>query len=481
MAPAIDFHFIDYHVATHASNIHTESMIKKLLLINPVKRKSGYLLSPFSTFPPLGLSYVAAVTPSNWDVKIADENFDEWAFEAADLVGITAFTSSINRAYEIAQSYRRHRIKVIMGGIHASMCPDEVLQFADAVVIGEVEGIWQTVIKDFENNRLQTKYYGPHIDLSRNHIKPRRDLLNPNYVWNSVQTSRGCPFNCDFCSVSRYLGKAYRRRFAQDVLDELDGIDGELISFVDDNLVGVSAENKNRAKKLFKGMIQSGLSKKWWMQTSINSAADEQLLELAAKAGCLCAFIGFEAISEKTLQGMRKGVNLKLGIENYKNVVKTFHKYGIAVYGAFILGNDFESPDYYRELANYIVRSGIDIIQISLLTPLPGTKLMEELQKQNRIIHQNFPQDWEKYRFSFMVHRPEGIDPDTVYIGNNHIKQRLYSFPTYQIRILRSLLNLKNINSFYATKKFNSSLKKAWQGSHYYTDYPAEFTKSTPN
>jgi radical SAM superfamily enzyme YgiQ (UPF0313 family) len=143
------------------------------------------------------------------------------------------------------------------------------------------------------------------------------------------------------------------------------------------------------------------------------------------------------------------------------------------------LGNDFESPDYYRELANYIVRSGIDIIQISLLTPLPGTKLMEELQKQNRVIYQNFPQDWEKYRFSYMVHRPNGIDADTIYIGNNHIKRRLYSFPTYQIRILRSLLSLKNIKSFYATKKFNASLKRAWQGSHYYADYPAEFPKST--
>ena len=127
--------------------------MKKLLLVNPVKRKSGYLLSRFSTFPPLGLSYVASVTPSDWDVKIADENFEKLEFEDADLVGITAFTSSINRAYEIAQIYRKHKIKVVMGGIHASMCPDEVLQFADSVVIGEAEGIWETVIKDFENNR----------------------------------------------------------------------------------------------------------------------------------------------------------------------------------------------------------------------------------------------------------------------------------------------------------------------------------------
>ena len=453
--------------------------MKKLLLVNPVKRKSGYLLSKFSTFPPLGLAYVAAVTPSNWEVKIADENFEKLEFEAADLVGITAFTSSINRAYEIAHLYHKEKIKVVMGGIHASMFSDEVLQFADSVVIGEVEGVWETVIKDFESNRLQSKYLGPQIDLARNPIKPRRDLLNPDYRWNSVQTSRGCPFNCDFCSVTRYLGKQYRQRMAEDVLEELAEIKGELIAFVDDNLIGMSSDSKNRARELFNGMIRLGLSKKWWMQTSINAADDERLLELAAEAGCLFAFIGFEAISETALNGMQKGVNLKLGIENYEKVIKTFHKYGIAVFGAFILGNDFESPVYYKQLADFLVGSGIDIVQISLLTPLPGTKLMENLQKEGRLIYQNFPQDWDKYRLSYIVHRPNGIDPETIYIGNNYIKHRLYSFPTYQIRILRSLLALKNINSFYATKKFNASLKKAWQGSHYFKDFPTKFRKST--
>lgn len=162
-------------------------------------------------------------------------------------------------------------------------------------------------------------------------------------------------------------------------------------------------------------------------------------------------------------------------------MVKTFHKYGIAVYGAFILGNDFESANYYRQLADFIAHSGIDIVQISLLTPLPGTKLMEVMQKENRIVYQDFPQDWEKYRLSYIVHQPNGIDADAVYIGNNLIKQRLYSFPTYQMRMLRSLLSLKNLNSFYAAKKFNVSLKKAWQGSHYYRDYPTKFPKTPTN
>ena len=202
--------------------------MKKLLLINPVGRRSGYLLSKYSTFQPLSLSYIAAVTPSHWEVKIIDENIDEFQFEEADLVGITGFTSSINRAYQIARTYREKKIKVIMGGIHSSMLPEEALQYADTVVTGEGEGIWKQVIEDFENNLLLPRYNGPRIDLSQTQITPRRDLLHPNYFWNSVQTSRGCPFNCNFCSVSRYLGTEYRQRKATDVLNELEEIKGRL-------------------------------------------------------------------------------------------------------------------------------------------------------------------------------------------------------------------------------------------------------------
>ena len=448
--------------------------MKKLLLINPVGRSSGYLLSKFSTFSPLGLAYVGAVTPSNWEVKIIDENFEKFEFEEADLIGITAFTSNINRAYEIAHIYQKQKIKVIMGGIHVSMLPDEAMQYADTVVIGEVEGVWKQVINDFENNCLSPKYIGPRLDLNRFTVKPRRNLLHPNYLWHSVQTSRGCPFNCYFCSVSRYLGKEYRQRRAEDVLDELKELKGKYIAFVDDNLIGYSSESKSRAMELFKGMIQQGLSKKWWMQASINVADDEQVVSLAAQAGCMFVFIGFETINSRSLKEMKKGVNLKIGVENYNKVVDTFHKYGIGVFGAFIIGNDYESPKCYRELAEYLVRSNIDIIQISILTPLPGTILMEQLQKEDRLVYQDFPQDWDKYRLSYMVHQPQVCKAETIYTGDNYIKNRIYSFPVYQYRILKSLYNLKNLNNFYASYKFNQALKKSWQNSHYYLKYPTD-------
>jgi radical SAM superfamily enzyme YgiQ (UPF0313 family) len=442
--------------------------MKKLILINPVGRKSGYLLSKFSTFQPLGLAYVAAVTPSHWEIKIIDENINEFVFEEADLVGITAFTSNINRAYEIAQMYRKKKIKVVMGGIHISMLPDEALQYADSIVIGEAEGIWDQVITDFDNNCLLSKYNGPRIDLSQTKIIPRHDLLDSTYFWNSVQTSRGCPFNCNFCSVSKYLGKEYRQRNAKDVLDELEKIKGKNITFIDDNLIGYTPESRNRAIELFEGMLSRGLRKKWWMQSSINAADDEQVIKLAAQAGCMYMFMGFETLNNKTLKDMKKGINLKIGVENYKRVIDRFHKYGIGVLGSFVIGNDYESLEYYKELADYLVTSGIDSVQISILTPLPGTDLMEQVQKEGRLNYQDLPKDWDKYRFSYVVHQPRGVEANIIYSGNNYIKNRIYSFPYYQYRLLNSASRIKNLSNFYAVYRLNQALKKSWRGSHYY-------------
>ena len=449
--------------------------MKKLLLINPVGQASGYLLSKFTKIPPLSLAYIAAVTPPDWKIKIADENFDRFVIEDADLVGISAFTSSINRAYEIARIYRKRKIKVVLGGIHASMLPDEALQYADAVVVGEAEGIWGKVIEDFENSRLSGKYLGPRINLILNSIKPRRDLMDPRYMFDSIQTSRGCPFNCNFCTVSKYLGEEFRQRSTQDVLDELQDIKSEYLFFLDDNLVGHSRESKKRAKEIFEGMIKLGLNKKWWMQTSIDSANDAQILKLAAEAGCMLAFIGFETISETTLKYMKKRINLKIGVKNYKKVVDAFHAHGIGVVGAFIIGNDHESTPYYKELAKFLVRCSIDVVQMAILTPLPGTEFMEQMRNDGRLLYCSFPEDWDKYRLSYVVRQPEGLEPDTIYIGNNYVKNHIYRIPLNQYRMLKSFFSLKNLTNFYAVYRYNKALKRSWQDSHYYQKYPSKF------
>jgi radical SAM superfamily enzyme YgiQ (UPF0313 family) len=453
--------------------------MKRLLLVNPVGQASGYLLSKFSTIPPMSLAYIAAVTPSDWEVKIADENFGRLEVEDADLVGISAFTSNINRAYEISRTYRKRGIKVVIGGIHASMLPDEALQYVDAVVIGEAEQIWGKVIEDFENNRLSGKYLGPRVDLTKNAVRPRRDLIDPRYLFQSIQTSRGCPFDCNFCTVSKYLGKEFRQRSAHDVLDELQEIEGEYLFFLDDNLIGHSRESIKRAKDIFAGMIKLGLNKKWWMQTSIDSTKDEEVLKLAADAGCMFAFIGFETINEMTLKGMKKGINLKIGVDNYKKVVSALHYHGIGVVGAFIIGNDHETPLYYRQLAKFLFRSGIDVVQMAILTPLPGTVFMDQMEKEDRLLYTNFPEDWDKYRLSYVVRQPEGVEPETIYIGDNYVKHHIYSFPWNQYRILKSFLSMRNPVNSYAVYRFNKALKKSWQGSHYFRKYPAKFRLDT--
>lgn len=425
-------------------------------------------MSRVSTLPPLSLAYVAAVTPPDWEVKIIDENFDTFFFEEADLVGITAFTSNINRAYYIADLYKKKNIKVVIGGIHVSMSPEEGLRYADTVLVGEAENIWRTILSDFEKGCLKSKYIGPTVDLENTDVRARRDLLHPSYFWQSIQTSRGCPFNCHFCSVSKYLGKKYRKRKTSSVLEELEEIEGRYIAFVDDNLIGYDRESYSRASEIFQGMISRNLNKKWFMQTSINAADDERLVELASQSGCMFVFIGFETINKATLKEMKKGVNIKIGVENYKRVVDIFHKYGIGVMGAFIIGNDFESSDYYKKFADFIIKSGIDIVQISILTPLPGTILMNELKDSGRIIYDNFPEDWEKYRFSYMVHKPLGIKPEEVYDGSNLIKHKIYKFPTNHWRLLKSFVKLRKTSNFASVMKMNEAMRKAWKNSHYY-------------
>jgi len=446
--------------------------MKRVLLINPVGRRSGYMLSKFSRLPPLSLAYVAAATPPGYDVTILDENFDEWRGETADLVGITAFTSTINRAYEIADQLRAGGTPVVLGGIHASMLPQEALDHGDAVVAGEAETAWPKLLADFEAGTMAGIYAGERIDLSTSHLMPKRNLLHPGYLWQPIQTSRGCPFNCSFCSVSRYLGVRYRQRTAEDVLRELRTIPERYVCFLDDNLIGYSAENRERAIAIFRGMIEERMNKRWWMQASINVADDDEVVRLAAKAGCMFVFIGFESTEDSLLAGMGKGINLKTGVRNYASVVAALHRHGIGVLGAFIIGNDGEGEDTYRGLSDFIVRGGIDIVQVSVLTPLPGTRLMERLTEEGRMIYTDYPGDWEKYRFSYLTHAPQGVDEGDVYRGNNLIKRRIYSFPVFPYRMVRSFLSLRRIGSTYAVYRLNKALRTSWVNSHYHDTYP---------
>ncbi len=456
-----------------AQNLERVFKMKKLLLVNPSKKeRSGFQLSQFTNLPPLGLAYVAAATPDNWEIKIIDENVTPFEYESADLVGISAFTTNINRGYTIANGFRQRGTKVVMGGVHVSMLPEEALNHADSVVVGEAEGIWGKVIKDFEAGRMARKYTGNLIDLNTQSLTPRRDLLSQDYLMQPVLTARGCPFKCSFCAVTRFFGARYRQRSVEDVMSELEKIAWKYIGFVDDNLVGDSPENRKRAAGIFRGMIDQGMKKTWFMQTSVNATEDEELIELAGRAGCAFAFIGFETIKPETLQSLKKRSNLKLGVKNYLKAIDTFHRAGIAVMGSFMIGNDGDDPAYCRRVLDFMLESGVDVVQISILTPLPGTPLMEKIVNEGRLVCNNFPEDWEKFRMSWVTFKPIGMDADLIYRGINFIKKNLYDPARFQQRMLRSFINLKGATSYKFAYGMNKALEETWKNAHYYDPDP---------
>lgn len=413
---------------------------KKLVLINPVNNsRTGFSINHSSRFPPLSLGVVAALTPADWEVEVIDENFDEFSFREADVVGITAFTSAANRAYEIAAIYRAKKIPVIMGGIHASMCSEEALQFVDAVVVGEVESVWEEVLADALSGQLKPIYKGSWEGLNQLQ-KPRRDIYSNEYLFASVQTSRGCPMDCDFCSVSTFNGLRYRRRPAADVLDELETVPQKLIFFVDDNIIGYGKRSRKMALELFKGMIDRRIDKHWFCQASINVADDEEILHWAAKAGCRMIFLGIEAEELDALSEVNKKMNIKRGGSDiYEQVFERIHNAGIAVLGAFIFGMDQDTPEKLHRRAQYMLESGVDVMQATALTPLPGTRLFRKFKEEGRLLFTDFPKDWDRYNLTEVVYRPMQMDAAEFSKVMRECLQKIYDPPALKEKARQTL------------------------------------------
>jgi radical SAM superfamily enzyme YgiQ (UPF0313 family) len=419
-------------------------MRRKLVLVNPVNpARTGLTVNKSSRFPPIGLGIVAALTPDHWDVTLLDENWEHFVYQHADLAGITAFTASANRAYEIAAAYRERGAPVVMGGIHASMCTEEALRFVDAVVVGEAETVWPQVVADVEARRLQRVYRGEWTDLA-GLPRPRRDLFHPGYMFASVQTSRGCPMDCEFCSVTAFNGRRYRRRPPEEVLDELQTIPQKMLFFVDDNIIGYGGESREQALAIFRGMVERGLDKWWFCQASLNFADDDEVLHWAARAGCKMVFLGLEAEEVDALVEVNKRLNLRRGVESYEQAFRRIHRAGIAVLGAFIFGMDGDTPEKLRHRAEYMVRSGVDVMQKTFLTPLPGTRLFAQLQDEGRLLHTDFPRDWERYDMGEAVHRPQGMTPEVLAQVMAESSQRMYTWPVLVRKALRTLWETRN-------------------------------------
>jgi radical SAM superfamily enzyme YgiQ (UPF0313 family) len=388
----------------------------------------------YRVWKPLSLMVLAGLTPSEWEISIVDENLgapDYPAMPRPDVVGITAFTSQANRAYEVAAHFRCLGVPVVMGGIHATMCVDEVMERVDSVVTGEAEGIWPQVLEDARHGSLKRRYDGGRAEINDVPFA-RHDLLATGYALGAIQTTRGCPLNCSFCSVTAFNGAHYRQRPIPDVVREFQLVREKRVLLVDDNLIGTRPEHIARAKDLFRALAQADLRKEWVGQATINFADDEELLALAAKAGCSGVFIGFESPAPEGLRELGKKFNLLKG-RDFRASVRRIQRHHILVAGSFIIGLDIDEPGIGERIAEVAREYGVDNLNVLFLTPLPGTRLWDQMKSEGRIALDAFPEDWKYYTLTFPVARYKHLSLDGIIQEMISCNRNFYSLP----RILR--------------------------------------------
>ncbi|MBN3040552.1 MAG: B12-binding domain-containing radical SAM protein [Candidatus Omnitrophica bacterium] len=398
----------------------------KILLINPDNPKNsgrdlylGDIIGSLYTFKncrkmsfgiPLALPTLAAVTPSYYNVEIIDEMVEDIDFDKdCDFVGITAMTYKAPRAYEIAREFRKRGVKVIMGGIHASVAPDEVSKHVDCVVIGEAEDLWPKILDDFKNNQLKPRYEAKEFpDLSKI-PPPRHDLTKyKSYLFYFLQTKRGCPYSCEFCTVTEFNGKSLRVKSPDQVVEEIRELfklgsfslsmqDSEDkgksknfspigIFFTDDNF----AINRDYALELCRRLKEfqdkDDVLMGWFTQANYQVGLDDEMLTALRAAGCRLLFIGFESLNQEGLKSMNKTMNLSV---NYARCIKNIRKYGMEPVFSVILGNDFDTVSVGEEIAQFIEENKVLYVLPNILTPYPGTALRKRLQSQGRIVLDN--------------------------------------------------------------------------------------------
>jgi radical SAM superfamily enzyme YgiQ (UPF0313 family) len=420
----------------------------KILFIVPGWSPSNLWGQMEFKFPPLSVLILSASTPEEVEIFILDENLEKIDFNTeADLIGITVMTPQAIRAYEIGDEFRSRGRKVVLGGFHVSHLPEEALNHADAVVIGEGDRIWKEVIKDFQKSRLKRIYQDNKlVSLSEIQI-PRRELVKEKgYLFNNtIQTTRGCPFQCEFCSVPSFFGRSYRTRPVPLVMEELTTLRQEsvFLFLVDDNLVG----NRSYAKTLFQEM--ASLKFKWASHASLDIADDEELLKLASQSGCLALFVGFESLDSENLSLMDKRTNLRIfPIE----AVKKFHDQGIGILGSFILGYDHDTPNTFEKILNFCHQAKIDGGLFPILTPYPGTLVRERLKKEGRIL----TDQWDLYDMEHVTYVPKKMSPETLQEGFEWLNASFLSWGS----IIRRLFKMNRSIQIFGP--MNLGFRKAW-------------------
>jgi radical SAM superfamily enzyme YgiQ (UPF0313 family) len=365
------------------------------------------------------LALLASLTPPDIEVSITDELVEPVDLEKeVDLVGISVNTQTAVRAYEIAEAYRRGSVPVVLGGIHPKVAPKEASQHADALVLGEAEGVWAQVIEDCRGGRLRKFYFSASYPNLESFPIPRRDLFKEDRyeTVNLVQASRGCPYSCQFCSVSSFYGSDVRLRPSDKLLEEVETLKGDIVFFVDDNIAGKA----DHTEDLLRRMIP--LKKKWIGQAAVTIAKNENMLRLFRDSGCEGLFIGFESTSKDSLREVGKTQNVH---QDYVVSIKRLHDHGIPVLGSFIVGFDSEDSSCFEKLLEFVCRTRIDVIDISTLTPYPGTLLYRRLKEEGRLVDERW---WLRYNSNDVVYVPKAMSREQLREGRLQTLKELYGW-----------------------------------------------------
>jgi len=373
----------------------------------------------YSLFPPLGLATLASYLGPNDDAEIQDEHVEElYLDDEPDLVVIQVYITNAYRAYRIADHYRKKKCYVLLGGLHVTSLPEEAAEHADTIFLGPGEETFPQFLKDFKRKEHQKRYFSPKRTLTG--IPPvRRDLIKRDLylVPNSIVVTRGCPHHCNFCYKDAFFqgGKGFYTQEVDDALAEIDRLPGKHLYFLDDHLLG----NQKFAEGLFEGM--KGMNRVFQGASTVDAILRGNLIEKAAEAGMRSVFVGFETLSDKNLHSSNKKQNLG---KDYTKAIQRLHNLGIMINGSFVFGMDEDDKDVFKRTVDWGVKMGITTSTYHIMTPYPGTKLFEEMEKSGRILTHN----WDLYDTRNVIYKTNKLTAKELKEGYDWAYKEFYSW-----------------------------------------------------
>jgi len=427
---------------------------KKILFVEP---RGAYfnVFNKSMTIPLLGPLYLATIAEQDgYDVSVVNENIlgrkiSSNELASIDILGLSCITATVNRGKEIAIEYRKIRksndleSRAIIGGIHASMIPGDVEPYFDQIIVGEAENI----ILDVLSGKIKDKIvYAPRYNDLDDLPFLDFNLLKNSKTINifSIMTSRGCPYNCNFCSVTKMFGREYRTQSPQRVIDEISRYKKGVMFFSDDNF----AANIKRTDQMLDLMIEVGFNRPWSTQVRTEVTKKPKLVAKMKKAGCATVYVGLESVNPQSLIEMNKNQSLK----DIERSIKVFHDNGIEIHGMFILGNDSDTKDVFKKTSDFSIKTGLNYVQYCVLTPIPGSKTYSQFEKEGRLLHKK----WDFYDGLHVVYKPKNMTADELQQGIIRCFQDFYSLP----RAIKSALN----TSFNMAA---TTIKKTYTRAHY--------------